>query len=455
MTRGVKSSHRGASSRRSIIEALGSGTEATIPNASNPTAIARRLRLLPASATADAHRLVAARACRGFADGFVSVMLASYLHGRGFSPFEISAIVTGTLLGSALLTLLVGLAGYRLSRRRLLFASAALMLATGVGFVLATNFWVLLAVAVVGTMNPTAGDVSVFLPTEQSLLSDGAEARDRTALFARYNLGGLFAAALGALCVGVPVAVARIGGWPLVEVQRVSFLLYVAVAAALVLVYSGMTREGTHEASRPAVPLRESRSIVLRLSALFSLDSFGGGFVVDTLLTLWLFRRFDLSVETAGLIFFGTGLLAASSQLASPLLARRIGLINTMVFTHIPANVFLMLAAVMPTAPLAVTFLLARMLLSQMDVPARQSYTMAMVPPEERAAAASMTNVPRSLAAAFAPLLAGAMLTTSSASSIGWPLIAGGAIKITYDLLLLWQFRSHPPPEERRAAPAL
>ncbi|MEI7926677.1 MAG: MFS transporter, partial [Chloroflexota bacterium] len=188
-------------------------------------AVTPRFRLLPASATADARRLVTARALRGFADGFVSVMLASYLHGRGFTAFEISAVVTGTLLGSAVLTLAVGLMGYRLSRRRLLFASTGLMLATGVGFALATNFWVLLAVAVIGTMNPTAGDVSVFLPTEQSLLSEGAADRDRTSLFARYNLGGLFAAALGSLVVGVPVVIARIEGWPLVEVQRASFLI--------------------------------------------------------------------------------------------------------------------------------------------------------------------------------------------------------------------------------------
>ena len=416
-------------------------------------AVIPRFRLLPASATADARRLVTARALRGFADGFVSVMLASYLHGRGFTAFEISAVVTGTLLGSAVLTLAVGLMGYRLSRRRLLFASTGLMLATGFGFALATNFWVLLAVAVIGTMNPTAGDVSVFLPTEQSLLSEGAADRDRTSLFARYNLSGLFAAALGSLVVGVPVVIARLEGWPLVEVQRASFLIYALVAAILVLVYARLTPEGDdaegREAPRPAAPLREARSIVIRLSLLFSLDAFGGGFVVQTLITLWLFERFDMAVSTAGAIFFVSGLLSALSQLGSPWLAKRIGLINTMVFTHLPANAFLILAALMPNVYLAIAFLLARMLLSAMDVPARQSYTMAVVPPEERAAAASVTNVPRSLASAFAPLLAGWLLTMGAS---GGPLIAGGAIKIVYDPLLLWQFRSHPPPEERRAA---
>ncbi len=418
------------------------------------TSIRLRRHILPETATADARRLVMARALRGLADGFVSVMLASYLHGRGFSAFQISAIVTGTLLGSAVLTLVIGLAGYRLSRRRLLFASAGLMLATGAGFTIATNFWVLLAVAVVGTMNPSAGDVSIFLPIEQSLLSEGAAPHDRTALFAHYNLGGIFAAALGALGVGIPVAVARLAGWPLVEVQRASFLLYAVIAAGLVLVYARMDSEalamdGTRTAPPPSAPLRQSRGVVLRLAALFSLDAFGGGFVVQTLITLWLFERFDLSVEAAGAIFFVAGLLSALSQLGSPWLARRIGLINTMVWTHIPANIFLILAALMPTAPLAVLCLMVRMFFSAMDVPARQSYTMAVVPPEERAAAASVTNLPRSLASAFAPLLAGWLITMGAS---GGPLIAGGAIKIVYDLLLLWQFRSHPPPEERAAA---
>ena len=422
----------------------------TLEHAISIATPARRFHLLPSSATGDAYRLVTARALRGLADGFVSVMLASYLHGRGFTPFETGAIVTGTLLGSAFLTLLVGLAGHRVSRRTLLFASAGLMLATGAGFALVTNFWVILGVAVVGTMNPSGGDVSVFLPTEQSLLSEAAAPLDRTALFARYNLGGIFAGALGSLGVALPVAAATLGGWPLVEVQRLSFLAYALVGALHLGVYAGVQPDGSVEVPRKAAPLRESRSIVLRLSALFALDSFGSGFFVQTLLTLWLFQRFDLSIGTTGTIFFVAGLLSAASQLGSPWLATRIGLINTMVFTHLPANVFLMLAALMPTAPLAVACLLVRTFFSAMDVPARQSYTMAVVPPEERAAAASVTNVPRSLASAIAPLIAGAMLSASPGAA--GPLLLGGAIKIVYDLLLLWQFRAHPPPEERAPA---
>ena len=191
-------------------------------------------------------------------------------------------------------------------------------------------------------------------------------------------------------------------------------------------------------------PLKRSRGIVLRLSALFSLDSFGGGFAIDSLLVLWLFLRFGLSVQTVGVVFFGTRTLSALSQLASPRLAARFGLIETMVFTHIPANVFLILAAFMPSAPLAITFLLLRMTFSSMDIPARQSYVMAVVPPEERAAAASMTNVPRSLTSAISPLLAGSLLQVST---FGWPLVIGGVLKISYDFLLLVQFRRVRPNE--------
>jgi MFS family permease len=417
-----------------------------------PTGTLYRLRILPPTATADAPRLLAARALRGFADGFVSVLLADYLTELGFSPVQVAAIVTGTLLGSAALTLALGLLGHRLDRRRVLLGACVLMAATGLGFAGVTSFWPLLLIAVVGTLNPSSGDVSVFLPTEQPLVSDTVGARDRTALFARYNLAGSFAGAFGALASGIPVVLARRQGWDLADAERAGFLLYALVAVIVAVLYTSLSP--AVEGERPAgktPPLASSRSIVLRLAALFSLDSFGGGFVVQAMLALWLFRRFDLSVETAGTIFFVAGLLSAGSQLVASQLASRIGLINTMVYTHLPSSVFLILAALMPTAPLAVAFLLLRMAISQMDVPARQSYVMAVVPPAERTAAASVTNVPRSLAAAVAPLLAGVLL---SHTSFGWPLILGGVAKIVYDLLLLWQFRSVTPPEEQPAVPA-
>jgi MFS family permease len=401
--------------------------------------------ILPPSATSDAARLVLARSLRGFADGFVSVYLAAYLQLLGFTAIQIGAIVTAMLVGSAVLTLGAGLAAHLLTARRTLFAAAFLMGATGGGFALVTDFWPLLIVAFLGTLNPSAGDVSVFLPTEQSVLVSQTSAADRTALFARYNLGGTLFGALGALMSGLPELTVRQLGWDRAQGFRAGFVLYGLVAFAILLLYRGM-HHGRRTAPAEIVAssrLKTSRAIVLRLTALFALDSFGGGFAIDSLLALWLFLRFDLSLQSVGAVFFATRILSALSQLASPRLAARFGLIETMVFTHIPANLFLVLAAFMPNASLAITFLLLRMSLSSMDVPARQSYVMAVVPPEERAAAASITNVPRSLAAAVSPLLAGSMLQLST---FGWPLVAGGVIKIVYDILLLIRFRHIRPP---------
>lgn len=401
--------------------------------------------LLPASATPDAARLVFARALRGFADGFVSVYLAAHLQLLGFSAVQIGAVVTAMLVGSAVLTLAVGLFAHRLSSRFVLFGAAALMAMTGAGFALLTDFWLLLVVAFAGTLNPSSGDVSVFLPTEQSLLVNEVAAADRTALFARYTLGGTLFGAVGALMSGLPDLAARRFGWNPSDGFRAGFVLYGIVALGIVALYRGMRRGRTPAAAAvPNAPLKRSRPVVLRLTALFALDSFGGGFVIDSLLVLWLFLRFGLSLETAGAVFFGTRMLAALSQLVSPRLAARFGLIETMVFTHIPANIFLILAAFMPNAWLAVTFLLLRMAFSSMDIPARQSYVMAVVPPEERAAAASMTNVPRSLTSAISPLFAGSLLQLST---FGWPLVAGGILKIIYDVLLLMQFRHIRPAE--------
>lgn len=401
------------------------------------------MRLFPDSATAEARRLVGARTVRGFADGLVSVTLASYLDGLGFSAFEIGAIITATMLGSAALTLWIGLRGSRLNARAVLLAGTALMAATGFGFAVFTEFWPLLIVGFAGTMNPSASDVSLFLPVEQSLLSERVGARERTSLFARYTLGGALAGAFGALAAALPGPLAHALDVPLSDVQRGVFVLYGLTSLVVVAMYIPL--RVTPAAVDSPRGLGESRPVVLKLAALFSLDSFGGGLVVQSLLALWLFQRFDLSVEAAGAVFFVAGVLSAGSQLLSPVLARRVGLVRTMVFTHLPANIFLVTAAFMPNAPLAVAFLLLRMALSQMDVPARQSYVMSVVPPERRTAAASVTNVPRSLASAGAPLLAGAML---GASGFGWPLLAGGGLKIVYDLLLLREFGSlHPEGE--------
>jgi predicted MFS family arabinose efflux permease len=400
----------------------------------------------PASATRDARLLVVTRALRGLADGTVSVLLASYLDLLGYSPLQIGALITSTLLGSAVLTLAVGLLAQGLSRKRLLLGASFLMAATGLGFAGVTAFWPLLVVAFAGTLNPSSGDVSVFLPTEQAVLAGAVAPGGRTTMFALYNLAGTFGGAIGALGAGLPVLAARRYGWELQGAQRATFIGYSLVALLCAWFYRALSPAAeVHAAERRARPLARSRRIVLHLAALFSLDSLGGGFVVQSLLALWLFRRFGLSVERAGTVFFFAGLLAALSQLVSARLAARIGLINTMVFTHLPANLFLITAAFMPTAGWAIAFLLLRMSLSQMDVPARQSYVMAVVPPEERPAASSVTNVPRSLVAALTPLLAGALLERTS---FGWPLVCGGAAKGIYDLLLLAQFRSVPPREE-------
>jgi MFS family permease len=404
---------------------------------------------LPRSAEPWAGGLVAARGVRGFADGLASVILPAYLMALGHDPFEVGVLVTAALLGSAALTLLVGLAGARVSARSVLLAACGLMALTGAGFGLLSAFAPLLVVAFVGTLNPSAGDVSVFLPTEQALLAEGSAAEDRTSLFARYNLAGGLASALGALAAGAPGQVAGSLGWEPLDGYRAAFGIYVVAACVLLACYRPLARAGGSPAAAagpgPAArgrPLATSRGVVLRLAALFSLDSFGGGFAVQSLLALWLFQRFDVSLEAAGAIFFAANALSALSQLASPWLAARIGLVRTMVFTHLPANAFLVLAAFMPDAPSAVACLLLRMAFSQMDVPARQSLVMALVPPAERAAAASVTNVPRSLATALAPSLAGAML---GASSFGWPLVCGGLLKIAYDLALFAGFRTRDP----------
>jgi MFS family permease len=370
------------------------------------------------------------------------VYLAQYLRLLGFSAVQVGVIVTATLLGSAALTLVVGLVAHRVPARRVLLSASVLMLATGIGFALAGDFWLLVMIGFAGTLNPSSGDVSVFLPTEQAVLAGEIADADRTALFARYSLAGTLLGALGALASGLPEIASIHLGWNLISGFRAGFLVYGVVAIAIGALYAGVGSRAPVTAPIVGAPLQRSRPVLLRLAALFSLDSFGGGFAVDSMLALWLLLRFDLSLVAAGGVFFGARVLSAGSQLLSPRLAARFGLIETMVFTHIPANVFLITAAFMPDATLAVTCLLLRTAFSQMDVPARQSYVMAVVTPEERAAAASLTNVPRSLAAAMSPLLAGALLQRST---FGWPLIVAGVLKLAYDVLLLVMFRQVRP----------
>jgi MFS family permease len=372
----------------------------------------------------------------------VSVLLAGHLTRLGFTSVQVGAIVAGTLLGSATLTIALGLVAHRLALRRVLLGAALVMAATGVAFAGLSTFWPLLVVAVVGTLNPSTGDVSVFLPVEQAVLADATEGQARTQSFAWYNVGGNFAGALGSLASGLPAVVAHRYGVDVALAERTGFVVYALIGLGLGAVYLGLGRHDERRPRAPSAPLARSRRVVFQLAALFGLDSFGGGFAVQTLLVLWLYKRFALSTELMAGVFFAAGLAGALSQLVSPWLAARIGLVRTMVYTHLPANAFLIAAGLAPSAPLAVTFLLLRASLSQMDVPARQAYVMAVVPPEERAAAASVTNVPRSLMTAIPPLFTGLMLDYSS---VGWPLVCGGVLKIAYDLLLLAGFRRHVP----------
>lgn len=392
-------------------------------------------------------RVLLVRGMRAFADGYVSLLLPLYLISLGMGPFAVGVIATATLLGSGALTLLVGFYAWRFQYRSLLLMAAMLMAATGFGFAAFTDFWPLVVIAAVGTLNPSSGDVSVFLPLEHALLSQAAGDKRRTSVFARYSLIGSLFAAFGALFAGLPDLVAAPLKVDTKLPMQAMFVLYGAIGLASAFIYRRVPRQQTAPAGQPA-PLRESKNTIYVLAALFSLDAFGGGFVVQSLVALWLYQKFQLTTMTAGAIFFWAGLLSAFSYLAAAWMADRLGLVNTMVFTHLPSNILLMLVPLMPALNWAIALLLARSALSQMDVPTRSSYVMAIVAPEERAAAASVTSVPRSMASAISPMLAGYML---SVSTFGWPLIVAGGLKIAYDLTLLAMFRNVLPPEEVRA----
>ncbi|MES2342825.1 MAG: MFS transporter [Pseudomonadota bacterium] len=394
--------------------------------------------------TGPARTLLLTRGVRAFGDGFVALLLPVYLIALGFSPLQVGVLTTATLLGSAALTLAVGSVAHRVSTRRLLIAVSGLMVLTGLAFAGLGGFWPLVVVGCVGTLNPSGGDVSPFLPLEQSMLAHSTTDAARTSLFARYSLTGSLSVAAGALAVGVAEQVGRALDWASLDIARAMFVLYGLLGLIVMALYRGLPAVES-DAEKARQPLGPSRNRVYLLAGLFSIDSFGGGFLVQSLLALYLFQHYGLSLTTASALFFWMGVLTAFSQLASGRLAQKIGLVNTMVFTHIPANLCLMLVAFAPSLPVAMALLLVRSTLSAMDVPARTSYVMAIVTPPERAAAASLTNVPRSLASALSPSIAGLLLTLSP---FAWPLLIGGGLKIGYDLLLLLMFRTVKPPEE-------
>ena len=391
--------------------------------------------------------LLIAKGLRAFGDGFVTLLLPLYLLALGFSLLQVGVIATTTLLDSGFLTLLVGLHAYRYHYRTLLLAATLLMAATGLGFALLTDFWPLLLIALVGTLNPSSGDVSVFLPLEHAVLSRVVDDRKRTAVFTRYRLVGSLAAALGSLAAALPALIAAATGALPASAIQAMFVLYALLGAMAALVYRGLPKALATEAHQAPAPLQKSKKTVYTLAALFSLDAFGGGFVVQSMVALWLYQRYGMSLAAAGAIFFWTGVLTAFSYLVAVRIADRIGLVSTMVFTHLPSSLCLIAIPFMPDLGYAIALLFVRSALSQMDVPTRSSYVMAIVPPAERPAAASVTSVPRSMASAASPFLAGYLL---SLSSFGWPLIAAGGVKIAYDLLLLLMFRKARPPEEAR-----
>jgi MFS family permease len=390
------------------------------------------------------HYVYGARALRDFGDGYTAVLLPVYLTALGLGPLEVGVIATLALLGSALTTLAVGFLGARADQRRLLIAGAGLMTITGLAFAASSAFAVIGLVAFIGTINPSAGSVSIFVPLEHAVLSRSVVDSERTQMFARYSLVGALAAALGALASASPEVLTGLGISQL-SALRAMFVFYALIGLGGAALYAQIPAAVAPIADKSVSALGPSRGIVYRMAALFCIDSFAGGFAVQSLVALWLFHKFDLSLATAALFFFWSGVLAAFSFPVAAWLSKRIGLVNTMVFTHIPSSVCLILAAIAPNLAIALVLLLIRSALSQMDVPTRSSYVMAVVTPPERPAAASFTAVPRSLAAAASPAIAGALLAGGFEA---WPLVICGVLKIAYDLLLLKQFRHLRPPEE-------
>jgi MFS family permease len=388
--------------------------------------------------------LYLARGLRGFGDGFAIIVLPAYMTALGYDAAAVGLVATASLLGTALLTLCVGWIAPRHDLRALLIFGAGLTAATGLAFPNVEHFVLIALVAFVGTINPSGGDLGVLVPLEHAVLAKGASDAGRTQVFARYSLVGALCTAAGSLAATVPDVLTAHGATPLAAF-RLMFYAYAALGIASALLYRRLPH-AQGEDKAPSAPLGPSRKTVYRLAALFSIDAFAGGFIAQSLLVLWLFERFDLSLSAAGLFFFWSSTLGAFSFPVAAWIARRVGLVNTMVFTHIPSSIFLILAAFAPNLYVALALLLLRAALSQMDVPTRTSYVMAVVTPPERPAAAGVTAVPRSLASSISPAISGLLLTTAFT---GLPLILCGTLKIAYDIALLFSFRHIKPPEEQ------
>jgi MFS family permease len=416
------------------------------------------------SHAADTRLLLAARGVRAFAYGILGVLLGVALTQRGLSPVAIGAIITVSLVGDFFGTYLIGLHADRWGKRRTLVVLAGLMALTGAIFGLLSFYPILLIAAFFGTLGTSGSETAPFLPIEQSIVPQIVPVERRTAIFAQYNLIASFAGALGALAAGLPDLLTH-AGVGLITGIRVMFGMYVLaalVAALLAMRLSAAVEAAPHDISQATVGARPrrrrpqlvpamgtSRSIVLRLAAVFSVDALAGGLVAQSLAALYFHLRFGVPLGPLGLLFFAANTLSALSFLAAVPLARRIGLLNTMVFTHLPSNALLALVAFMPTFPLAAAVLLLRQLLSQMDVPTRQAYTMALVAPEERTAAASVTSLARSAGSAASPVISGALLQGALLTA-GLPFVIAGAVKVVYDLTL-WRVFRHVPVTDGRS----
>jgi MFS family permease len=392
----------------------------------------------------DARLIFLTRGLRMFGYGFVSVVLVLYLAALGLPDYEIGLLLTLTLLGDAAITLWLTTHADRVGRRRVLNVGSVLMAFAGVGFAGSSWLPVLVVAATIGVISPSGNEIGPFLAVEQAALSETIPDRRRTGVFAWFNLVGSFSTAFGALAGGALAGVLISTGRGPVEAYRAVIFGYVAVAVLLALVFSRVSPAVEAPAPKDTtiarrLGLHRSQRTVAGLSALFALDAFGGGFVVQSLIAYWFHIRFGADPGVIGAALFGANLLAGVSALAAARIAARIGLVRTMVFTHLPSNVLLILVPLMPTLPLAVAVLLARFSISQMDVPTRQSYTMAVVEADERSAAAGVTAIARSVGAAAAPLASAPLI--GGMALAGLPFVIAGGLKIVYDLLLYRGFR--------------
>ena len=398
--------------------------------------------------TRDGRLLFRTRVLRLFAYGMISVILVLYLAQIGFDEGHIGLLLSLTLVGDAVISVWLTTHADRVGRRQTLLFGAGLMILAGIVFGLFENYLVLILAAVIGTISPSGNEVGPFLAVEQSGLTQTIPDSQRTQIFAWYNLAGSLATACGALCAGFLTGLLQHLGTPPLTSYQVILILYALLGCLLLLTFRQLST-GVETVAPPVkqtLGLGSSRKTVLRLSALFALDGFGGGLVVQSFVAYWFFIRFGVDAAVIGAIFFCANLISGLSALAAARIAARIGLVNTMVFTHLPSNVLLILVPLMPSLPLAVLVLLTRFSISQIDVPTRQSYVMAIVDANERSAAAGVTGIIRTMGTACSPVLSGIML---GAGWLSLPFLAAGSFKIAYDLILYRSFRALKPQEER------